>query len=158
MAEHMDVAPSAEPSVLEHFPMRAETGEIRREFVDEIAHRIETSDADFLREAQVAAELRGQVDRVATLHLAQQRFEVAGRQAMLDQLSDSEADALSHGAGSAVVVAEYRALADDRAGMLRWLAVAEAQHDHNLPDVRGYPEFAAYRDDPGFEEIVARLP
>jgi hypothetical protein len=73
-------------------------------------------------------------------------------------LSDSEAGACARGSGSAVVVAEYRALANDRAGMLKWLGVAEAQHDHNLPDVRGYPEFAAYRSDPAFAAIVRRLP
>jgi magnesium transporter len=55
MAEHMDVARSAEPSVLDRFPMRTEDGEIRREFVDEIARRIEAGDAGFLRE--VVAEL-----------------------------------------------------------------------------------------------------
>ena len=119
---------------------------------------IEGRDADFLREAQAAAELRGQSDVLAALQLAQQRFASGGREAMLDQLADSEAAACARGAGSAVVVAEYRALANDRAGMLKWLRVAEARHDHNLPDVRGYPEFAAYRTDPGFEEIVQRLP
>ena len=55
MAEHMDVARSAEPSVLDRFPMRTEDGEIRREFVDEIVRRIEAGDAGFLRE--VVAEL-----------------------------------------------------------------------------------------------------
>jgi magnesium transporter len=55
MAEHVDVAPSADASVLERFPMRAEDGQIRREFVDEIANRIEAGDANFLRE--VVAEL-----------------------------------------------------------------------------------------------------
>jgi magnesium transporter len=55
MAENVDVAPSASGSVLDRFPMRAEGGEIRREFVDEIARRVEASDAGFLRE--VVAEL-----------------------------------------------------------------------------------------------------
>jgi len=119
---------------------------------------IELRDADFLREAQTAAALRQQAEVTTVLRLAQQRFEAGGREAMLEQLSQSEADAWARGAGSPVVVAEYRALANDRAGMLKWLGVAEARHDHNLPDLRGYPEFAAYRDDPGFEEIVRRLP
>jgi magnesium transporter len=55
MAENMDLAATEIGSVLERFPMRTEAGEIRREFADEIAHRIETGDADFLRE--VVAEL-----------------------------------------------------------------------------------------------------
>jgi len=55
MAEHMDVGRSAEPSVLDRFPMRTDDGEIRREFVDEIARRIEAGDAGFLR--KVVAEL-----------------------------------------------------------------------------------------------------
>jgi len=56
------------------------------------------------------------------------------------------------------VVAEYRALANDRDGMLKWLTTAENTHDHNLPTLRGYPEFAAYRSDPEFVKIVQRLP
>ena len=65
---------------------------------------------------------------------------------------------VARGTGSPVIVAEYRALADDRGGMLTWLAQAEATHDHNLPTLRGYPEFAAYRSDPEFQKIVQRLP
>lgn len=42
--------------------------------------------------------------------------------------------------------------------MLQWLEVAEARHDHNLPAVRGYPKFRAYRSDPAFQEILKRLP
>jgi hypothetical protein len=55
-------------------------------------------------------------------------------------------------------VAEYRALANDREGMLKWLGTAQAAHDHNLPTLRGYPEFAQYRSDPEFVKIVQRLP
>ena len=55
MAEDMDVAISAEASVLDRFPMRAEDGEIRPEFVEEIAHRIKANDTPFLR--AVVAEL-----------------------------------------------------------------------------------------------------
>jgi magnesium transporter len=52
MAEHLDVA---EESVLDRFPMREEDGEIRREFVEEIARAIQADDAPFLR--AVVAEL-----------------------------------------------------------------------------------------------------
>jgi hypothetical protein len=115
-------------------------------------------DADFLREARLAAELRGQVEAIDVLRLAEQHFQSGGRQAMLEQLSASEAESYARGEGSAVVVAEYRALANDRDGMLKWLAAAETSHDHNLPTLRGYPEFAAYRGDPEFVKIVHRLP
>jgi tetratricopeptide (TPR) repeat protein len=122
------------------------------------AYLIMGRDTDFLREARLAAELRGQAETIDVLGLAEQRFRSGGRQAMLEQLSDSEAEKCAHGTGSQVIVAEYRALANDRQGMLRWLAKAEAVHDHNLPPLRGYPEFAAYRSDPEFEKIVHRLP
>jgi len=115
-------------------------------------------DADFLREARLAAELRGQAETIDVLGLAEQRFRSGGRQAMLEQLSASEAESCAHGTGSAVIVAEYRALANDRNGMLQWLAKAESTHDHNLPPLRGYPEFSAYRSDPEFVKIVQRLP
>ena len=55
MAEHLDLAPSTEASVLERFPMRDEEGEIRPEFIEEIARCIKADDAPFLRE--VVAEL-----------------------------------------------------------------------------------------------------
>jgi hypothetical protein len=77
---------------------------------------------------------------------------------MLEQLSASETESCDHGTGSAVVVAEYRALANDRDGMLKWLVRAERTHDHNLPALRGYPEFAPYRSDPAFVKVVERLP
>jgi tetratricopeptide (TPR) repeat protein len=115
-------------------------------------------DGDFLREARVAAELRGQAETIDDLALAEQRFRSGGRRAMLEQLSASEAERCADGTGSPVVVAAYRALANDRAGMLTWLAKAEASHDHNLPSLRGYPEFTAYRSDPEFQKIVQRLP
>ena len=52
MAEHVDVA---EEPVLERFPMREESGEIRREFIEEITRAIKADDAPFLR--AVVAEL-----------------------------------------------------------------------------------------------------
>lgn len=122
------------------------------------AYLILSRDQDFLREALAAAELRRQPEVVASLHAAAQQLQVGGRQAMLDELSATEAAAWEHGTGSAVTVAKYRALATDRAGMLQWLAVAEARHDHHLSALRGYPEFSTYRNDPAFREIVARLP
>ena len=113
-------------------------------------------DADFLREAQTAAQLRGQPDVLAALRLAQQRLESSGRQAMLDQLSQSETDRWQRGLGSAVFVAAYRALAHDRPGMLRWLATAESHHDHYLPCLQGTPEFSSFRSDPGFVAVLNR--
>ncbi len=49
MDEHMDGAASTEASVLDHVPMRNEDGEIRHEFVEEIAHAIEAGDSAALR-------------------------------------------------------------------------------------------------------------
>lgn len=55
MDEHMDVAPSANASVLDHVPMRNEDGEIRQEFVHEVADAIGTNDTTLLR--AIVAEL-----------------------------------------------------------------------------------------------------
>jgi magnesium transporter len=49
MDEHMDSAAPAEALVLDHVPMRNEDGEIRQEFVEEIAHAIEAADSAALR-------------------------------------------------------------------------------------------------------------
>src|ERR1700742_4152309 len=55
MVEETDTAPPAEASILERLPMRNEEGEIRSEFIEEIARCIKADDAAFLRE--VVAEL-----------------------------------------------------------------------------------------------------
>ncbi len=55
MAEDSEIAQPADVSVLDRLPMRAEDGEIREEFVEEIARAIRTADAPFLR--AVVAEL-----------------------------------------------------------------------------------------------------
>ncbi|MBV9561912.1 MAG: magnesium transporter [Bradyrhizobium sp.] len=55
MAEHMHVVPRADAGVLERAPMRDEDGEIRPDFVAEIAEAIGAGDASFLKE--VVAEL-----------------------------------------------------------------------------------------------------
>ncbi len=54
MAEDLDVAPTA-AAVLDRLPMRAEDGEIRPQFVEEIARAIHAADTPFLR--AVVAEL-----------------------------------------------------------------------------------------------------
>src|ERR1035438_650834 len=55
MAQYMAVPHPAETSVLDRFPMREEGGEIRPEFVEEIARAIHAADTAFLR--SVVAEL-----------------------------------------------------------------------------------------------------
>ncbi|MGY4371471.1 magnesium transporter [Bradyrhizobium sp. LB1.3] len=54
MDEHMDGAASAAESVLDHVPMRNEDGEIRHEFVEEIAHAIEAGNSAAALRACVA--------------------------------------------------------------------------------------------------------
>jgi tetratricopeptide (TPR) repeat protein len=115
-------------------------------------------DADFLREAQVAAQLRGQQDVLDNLHLAEARLHSGGRAAMLAQLAQAESDRWRAGRGSAVFVAQYDALAGNRSGMLQWLAIAEAHHDPYLPTLRGQPEFTAVRTDPAFLAVMNRTP
>ena len=53
MAEPLDLAPSADARLL--LPMRDQDGEIRNEFVEEIARRIKEKNSTFLRE--IVAEL-----------------------------------------------------------------------------------------------------
>src|ERR1700687_5425504 len=55
MAEDIDVAQPADGQVLDRFPMRAEDGEIRHEFVEAISRAIHAADTPFLR--AVVAEL-----------------------------------------------------------------------------------------------------
>ena len=67
MAEHLDVAPSPDTSVLDHVPMRGDEGEIRPEFVKEIAHAIEAKDAPFLRAVVAEVGLVKLGDLIAAL-------------------------------------------------------------------------------------------
>ncbi len=114
-------------------------------------------DADFLREATLTAKLRAEENTLTRLSVAGERFRAGGRTAMLEQLSaDAEAD-WRKGVGSAVAIAGYRALAQDRSGMMRWLRVADAAHDHLLRDVLTLPDFSAYRGDPEFASVIAHL-
>ena len=110
--------------------------------------------ADYLREALTVARLRGLRDVVASLQLADQRLRTGGRRAMLDQLSAGERRG-EHGAGYAVSVARYQALAGNRSAMLYWLEVALAQHDHDLVRAAMYLEFEPFRADPEFKELVS---
>jgi len=114
------------------------------------AYLIMSRNEDFLREALLAAQLRGQSDEVAGLKLAEAKFQAGGRQAMLDQLTSNAVEAFRRGNGSATVVAAYRVLANDRAGALTWLAAAEAARDFQLLEVRSAPEFENYRTQPDF--------
>jgi magnesium transporter len=55
MAENIDAANAAETSILERLPMRDEEGQLRHEFVEEIASAIHAADRPFL--CEVVAEL-----------------------------------------------------------------------------------------------------
>jgi len=112
-------------------------------------------DEDFLREALTTAELRGQADAAARLGVVAEKYRSGGRVAMLDQLTADAIDGWQAGRGSAVGVAALRAQAKDRAGMVQWLSVAAAQHDHDLMGVPAGPEFEGYWDDPAVRQLVA---
>jgi len=55
MAENIDVARSAEAPVLDRFPMRDEEGQLRHQFVEEVASAIHAADRPFL--CELVAEL-----------------------------------------------------------------------------------------------------
>ncbi|HEX3995268.1 MAG TPA: magnesium transporter [Acetobacteraceae bacterium] len=55
MAEDLEVAPAADASELDRFPMRNEDGGIRHEFVEKITSAVHSADTAFLRE--IVAEL-----------------------------------------------------------------------------------------------------
>lgn len=111
-------------------------------------------DADFLREALATAALRGNADAAARLALAAEKYRSGGRAAMLDQLTADAIEAWEAGHGSAVVIAEYRAQAKDRDGMIQWLRVAAVQHDTYLVGMLAAPEFTDYWDDPDVTQLA----
>jgi len=121
------------------------------------AYLVMGRDEDFLREALTTAELRGMSAAAARLRIVAERFHSAGREAMLEQLTGDATDGWQSGRGSAVQIAAYRAQAKDRAGMLKWLEVAAAQHDHALMEVPTAPEFSDYWNDPAVSQLNARV-
>ena len=56
MADDVDVAHSADASVLDRLPMRDEEGDIRPEFVARISRAVQGGDAAFLREIVAEVE------------------------------------------------------------------------------------------------------
>jgi serine/threonine protein kinase/Flp pilus assembly protein TadD len=117
---------------------------------------VQGRDADALREAVTTAELRGLPDAAERYRAAAARLATGGRPAMLLELSSGEESAWTRGQGSAVAVAGYRALAHDRAAMMRWLSVADSRHDRDLLGLFSEPNFRQYRDDPEFLAIADR--
>lgn len=113
-----------------------------------IAHLIAGDDAGFLDEQAETLRLRGAVEGLAGIDVARRAFAGGGRTAMLDRLSADAATAARDGSGSAAAVARLRALARDRAGMLRWMAVSAARREPEAIYLAGDPALLAWRRDP----------
>src|SRR3954462_14710641 len=118
MDDHTDGAPSGEASVLDHVPMRNEDGEIRHEFVEEIAHAIEAGDSAALRacvaelhEADLG-DLIGALDpddRVRLVELTGTDFDFSA----LNELDDSVREEILEELEPATVAGGVRDLASD---------------------------------------------
>jgi tetratricopeptide (TPR) repeat protein len=114
-------------------------------------------DLDFLRESMKVAELRDQPGRLAELVRVQERCRAGGHAAMLDALSEYESRRITAGSGYAIVAAQYRALAHDRAGMYKWLQVAQARGEPGLASMPYFLEFAEFNREPEFLAIAQRF-
>ena len=81
-----------------------------------------------LAQMRAAAQLRNDADRLLVLDRAERAYAAGGLRGMIDVLA---AETLREG-GSAVEMAEWRALAGDRAAAARWLAAARARREPAL--------------------------
>src|SRR5882757_1579028 len=120
MAEDTDVAQPADVPVLDRLPMREEDGEIRHEFVEEIARAIHTTNTPFLR--AVVAELHeadlGDLiaalepdDRVSLVELTGTDFDFSA----LNEVDDAVRDEILEELEPATVAEGVRELESDDA-------------------------------------------
>jgi magnesium transporter len=120
MADDVDVAHSADASVLDRFPMRDADGDISPEFVEKIAAAVETADAAFLRE--VVAELHeadlgdliealDPADRVSLVELTGADFDFSA----LNEVDDSVREEILEELEPATVAEGVRELESDDA-------------------------------------------
>jgi magnesium transporter len=160
MAEDIDAAHPADAAVLDRLPMRNEDGEIRHEFVEEIARAIHAAETPFLRE--VVAELHeadlGDLiaalepdDRVSLVELTGTDFDFSA----LNEVDDSVREEILEELEPATVAEGVRELeSDDAVELLQGLDEADQEEilDQLPPSERDalersleYPENSAGR-------------
>jgi magnesium transporter len=133
MADKMDVAHPSDVPVLDHLPMRDENGEIRREFVEEIARAIQAANTPFLR--AIVAELHeadlGDLiaalepdDRVSLVELTGTDFDFSA----LNEVDDSVREEILEELEPATVAEGVRELeSDDAVELLEGLGEEEQE-------------------------------
>jgi tetratricopeptide (TPR) repeat protein len=122
-----------------------------------IAYFLLGRDADYLREAQIAARMRNQAAEGADLKAAQAALGRGGRTAMLSTLALAARRAAAAGTGSAFSAAEYSALLGQRDAMIYWLDQSVARNEAGLTGLGGDHAFLPYRGDRRFGTILARV-
>jgi magnesium transporter len=133
MADKMDVAQPSDVPVLDHLPMRDENGEIRHEFVEEIARAIQAANTPFLR--AIVAELHeadlGDLiaalepdDRVSLVELTGTDFDFSA----LNEVDDSVREEILEELEPATVAEGVRELeSDDAVELLEGLGEEEQE-------------------------------
>jgi magnesium transporter len=133
MADNMDVAHPSDVPVVDHLPMRDENGEIRREFVEEIARAIQAANTPFLR--AIVAELHeadlGDLiaalepdDRVSLVELTGTDFDFSA----LNEVDDSVREEILEELEPATVAEGVRELeSDDAVELLEGLGEEEQE-------------------------------
>ncbi len=133
MADDVDVANSADASVLDRLPMRDEDGHVRPEFVEEISGAIDTADTAFLR--AIVAELHeadlGDLiaalkpdDRVSLVELTGADFDFSA----LNEVDDSVRDEILEELEPETVAEGVRELeSDDAVELLEGLDEADKE-------------------------------
>ena len=122
-----------------------------------IAYFLLGRDADYLSEAQTAAQMRGQAAEAADLGAAKAALTRGGRRAMLTSLAIAARRAAAAGTGSALSAAEYSAWIGQRDAMMDWLDRSVARNETGLTGLAGNPAFLPYHGDRRFRTILARV-
>lgn len=112
---------------------------------------------NYLAESRAVASLLHDDKRMMLVDAAQDGFAAGGRQGMLRSMLVVEKRQYLRGDGSAYELAKICSWLGDKAGALKYLQIALAEHDPGLIAVRGQPAFAVLHSDPSFQRILVRV-
>ncbi|MEO8811079.1 MAG: tetratricopeptide repeat protein [Rhodanobacter sp.] len=111
----------------------------------------------YLVESREVANLLHDDNRMLLADAARDGFSTGGRRGMLRGMLVAEKQQYLQGEASAYDLAQTSAWLGDKAGALRYLEIALADHDPGLIGVRGQSAFAVLHSDPSFQRILVRV-
>jgi tetratricopeptide (TPR) repeat protein len=118
---------------------------------------LEGRDEDFLREAEITAQLLDDHEKMATVEVARTGLARGGHQGLLRALLDQELRQFKYGAVSAYAVADTYAMIGDTSNALTYLQSAIDRRETDVVSADADLAFARMWGMPGFKALTARI-